>query len=401
MIQRSNYLDDLISFKDTKLIKVITGVRRCGKSTLFQLYQQYLLANGIVKDQIISINLEDLDLQELTNHKELHSYILKHQHQTKKTYIFIDEVQNCDQFERAINSLLLRENLDIYITGSNAYILSGELATFLSGRYVTIQMLPLSFSEYMSVQTNSSISTDDSFMHYLQVGSFPYLANQTKIDSTSISYIESIFSTILIKDIAKREGITDISLLESIIKTVASAVGSPISTKKISDTINAQGRRCSIHTVDHYLKTLCDAYVFYKVDRYDIKGRQYLKTLGKYYLVDTGLRSILLSSQSLDLGHLIGNIVYLELKRRHLKVYIGKLADKEVDFVATNAEGIEYYQVAATVLDPNTLSRELSPLEHIQDHFPKYLITLDKFPANTHYNGIRHLNLIHWLLEKQ
>ena len=400
MIERKEYLIELISLREKQIIKVVTGVRRCGKSTLFKLYQDYLLSTGVLPEQIISINLEDLDFEELLDYKKLYAYIKERLCKDKYTYIFLDEIQNCKDFEKTVDSLFIKENTDVYITGSNAYMLSGELATLLSGRYVTIDMLPLSFKEYVIANNESNKSTREHFADYLRFGSFPYLAAISKDEPITESYIDGIYNTILIKDVAKREGITDISLLESIVKVMASSIGSPVSTKKISDTINSAGRKTSVNSIDSYMKALCDAYIFYKVDRFDIKGRQHLKTLGKYYIVDTGIRNFLLSSGASDIGHLIENVAYFELVRRGYKVNIGKLSEKEVDFVAKNSNGIEYYQISASVLDETTLRRELSPLESIQDHFPKILLTLDEVPKSANFNGIRHLNLIDWLLDE-
>lgn len=400
MIERKEYLSRLKSLREKQIIKVVTGVRRCGKSTLFKLYQEHLLESGVLPEQIISINLEDLEFEELLNYRELYAYIKNRLYQNGYTYIFIDEVQNCKDFEKAVDSLFIKENTDVYITGSNAYMLSGELATLLSGRYITIDMLPLSFKEYIDANSESKKTTRELFTDYIRFGSFPYLATITKDESVAESYIEGIYNTILVKDVAKRERISDISMLESIVKVLASNVGSPVSTKKISNTINSAGRKTSVNSIDAYMKSLCDAYIFYKVDRFDIKGRQHLKTLGKYYIVDTGIRNLLLSSGASDIGHLIENIVYFELIRRGYKVNIGKLSEKEVDFVAKNGSGLEYYQISASVLDETTLSRELSPLESISDHFPKFLLTLDEVPKGANFNGIRHINLIDWLLDK-
>lgn len=400
MIERKEYLSELITLREKQIIKVVTGVRRCGKSTLFKLYQDYLLSTGVLPEQIISINLEDLDFEELLDYKKLYAYIKERLCKDKYTYIFLDEIQNCKDFEKAVDSLFIKENTDVYITGSNAYMLSGELATLLSGRYVTIDMLPLSFKEYVIANNDSSKSTREHFADYLRFGSFPYLAAIPKNEPIMESYIDGIYNTILVKDVAKREGITDISLLESIVKVMASSIGSPVSTKKISDTINSAGRKTSVNSIDSYMKALCDAYIFYKVDRFDIKGRQHLKTLGKYYIVDTGIRNLLLSSGASDIGHLIENVAYFELVRRGYKVSIGKLSEKEVDFVAKNSNGLVYYQISASVLDETTLRRELSPLESIQDHFPKILLTLDEVPKSANFNGIRHLNLIDWLLDE-
>ncbi|MEG1068281.1 MAG: ATP-binding protein [Anaerovoracaceae bacterium] len=397
MIERMDYLNQLIAWREKKIIKVVTGVRRCGKSTLFALFADYLKSTGVVEEQIISINLEDIAYEDLQNYKALYNHVKDRLCKDKYSYVFLDEIQNCKSFEKAVDSLFIQPNVDVYITGSNAYMLSGELATLLSGRYITIDMLPLSFREYCTA-LGTAKTPREHFNDYLRFGSFPYVSMLEHKDAIVTPYIDGIYNTILIKDVAKREGITDVSLLESIVKFVASSIGSPISAKKISDTISASGRKISVNTVDSYLRALTDSYIFYKVDRYDIKGRQHLKTLGKYYLVDTGIRNLLLTSTTADLGHLIENVVYLELLRRGNKVSIGKLAEKEVDFVASNAEGTTYYQVSATVLDETTLMRELEPLRKIPDHHPKVLLTLDEIGAGTNYDGIKQVNLLDWLL---
>lgn len=398
MIERKEYLEQLISGREKQIIKVVTGVRRCGKSTLFRLYIDYLKSVGVTDEQIVSVNLEDVEYEELLNYKALYNYIKDRICSGKYTYVFIDEVQNCKDFEKAVDSLFLKPDVDVYITGSNAYMLSGELATLLSGRYITVDMLPLSFKEYYEAVRAGGKSVRENFNDYLRLGSFPYAAMLERSDAVVTPYIDGIYNTILVKDVAKREGITDIPLLESIVKFIASSIGSPISTKKISDTINSSGRKISVNTVDRYLRALTDSYIFYKVDRYDVKGRQYLKTLGKYYLVDTGIRNLLLSGSASDVGHLIENVVYLELLRRGFKVNIGKLAEKEIDFVASNMSGITYYQVSASVLDAGTLSRELEPLQRTSDHYPKILLTLDEIGAGANYEGIRQINLLDWLL---
>ena len=398
-MQRKEYLDRLISGREKQIIKVVTGVRRCGKSTLFTLYIDYLKSTGVSEDQIVSVNLEDVEYEKLLDYKALYDYVKERLCKDRYTYVFIDEVQNCKSFEKAVNSFFIKPNVDVYITGSNAYMLSGELATLLSGRYVTIDMLPFSFKEYCEASNSAGKTKRESFNDYLRFGSFPYVAIIERNDAVVIPYLDGIYSTILLKDVAKREGITDVSLLENIIKFVAASVGSPISTKKISDSINSSGRKISVNTVEHYLRALTDSYIFYKVERYDIKGRQHLKTLGKYYLVDSGIRNLLLSSSSSDLGHIIENVVYLELLRRGFKVNIGKLYEKEVDFVASDMNGRAYYQVSASVLDESTLNRELEPLQKIADNYPKILLTLDDIGTGRNFAGIRHLNLLDWLLK--
>lgn len=400
MIKRLEYLEILKSYRHLEVIKVVSGVRRCGKSTLFKLYQEHLLETGVEEKQIISLNLEDLEYEELLDYKKLYAYIKTRLCEDQYTYVFIDEVQNCENFERVVDSLFIKDQVDVYITGSNAYMLSGELATLLSGRYVKIEMLPFSFKEYYIAQEQDKLTRNEAFGKFLKFGGFPYVATSFRDRQTVLNYLEGIYSSILVKDVVKREGITDVTLLESIVKTVGASVGSPISTKKLADTIASSGRRISVNTVDNYMKALCDAYIFYKVDRYDIKGKQYLKTLGKYYIVDTGIRNLLLSTAGEDKGHLIENIVYFELLRRGYKVHIGKLAEKEVDFVASNMDGVLYVQVSASVLDEHTLHRELAPLEGIADHHPKILLTLDEVTSGTNFNGIRHVYLLDWLLNE-
>lgn len=398
MIQRQIYLDWLELWREKQLIKVVSGVRRCGKSTLFEQYVEYLNGIGVANEQIISINLEDVDNEYLLNHLQLHTYVKERLCKDRYTYVFIDEVQKCPEFERVVDSLFIKKNVDVYITGSNAKMLSGELATLLSGRYVEIQMLPLSFTEYLSNgEKNQNIS--HKFDEYLKYGAFPYVVMLQNNRSMIRSYLDGIYNTILIKDVATRNDISDIVVLEAIVKFLCGNIGSLISAKKISDTINSTGRRISVNTVDRYLKALCDSFLFYKVERYDIKGRQTLKTLGKYYVVDLGLREMLISSQSADIGHLLENIVYFELLRRGAKVKIGKLLENEVDFVCEDINGITYYQVAASTLDESTLQRELTPLNRIKDHHPKILLTLDEYISNGNYQGIRKMNVLEWLVK--
>ena len=326
MIERKEYLDNLTALKDKRVIKVVTGVRRCGKSTLFELYINYLRQSGVQDNQIIFVNLEALENSDLLDYKSLYNYIKSKLVADKNNYIFIDEVQKCSEFEKAVDSLFIKENCDVYITGSNAYLLSGELATLLSGRYVQIDMLPFSFKEYYQATKASGKSKKEIFNSYLKYGSFPYIAYLENDEKIINQYIEGIYNTILLKDVATREKINDVSVLENILKTVASGIGSPISTKKISDTLVSAGRKISPNTVEAYLRALTDSYILYNATRYDIKGRQFLKTLGKYYFVDSGIRNHIISQSAKDLGHLLENIVYLELLRRKNRVNIGKLS---------------------------------------------------------------------------
>ncbi len=399
MIERKEYLDNLIALRDKQVIKVVTGVRRCGKSTLFELYIDYLKKTGVSDRRIIEVNLESLENADLLDYKSLYDYIKERLVTGEQNYIFIDEVQKCKGFEKAVDSLFIRKNCDVYITGSNAYLLSGELATLLSGRYVQIDMLPFSFKEYYEATKSCGKSKSELFDAYLRYGSFPYVAYLENDEQIKTQYIEGIYNTILLKDVATREKINDISVLENILKTLASSIGSPISSKKISDTLVSSGRKISPSTVEQYLRALTDSYILYSAARYDIKGRQFLKTLGKYYFVDSGIRNLIISQSSRDLGHLLENVVYLELLRRKNRVNIGKMCEKEVDFVATSMNEVEYFQVSASVLDENTLERELAPLKEIKDNYPKTLLTLDDIGNGTNYDGIRQLNLINWLLE--
>lgn len=397
---RKEYLQQLIAWREKHLIKVITGVRRCGKSTLFSLYIKYLKKHGVQDRQIISINLENIEYEHLLDYHALYRHIKELLQVDVYTYVFIDEIQQCKGFEKAVDSLFNKDNVDLYITGSNAYMLSGELATLLSGRYVEIQMLPLSFREYLDFTHADMYNLTSSFNRYLKHGSFPYVPMLKQQDPVIRTYIEGIYTTILIKDVAQRKAITDVALLERIIKFLGSSIGSPISAKKICDTIISSGRKVSVNTVDAYLQALLDSYIFYKVDRYDIKGRSFLKTLGKYYIVDMGLRNHLLMNSESDIGHQIENIVYLELIRRRYQVSIGKVANKEVDFVAASQEGLTYIQVSASILDDNTLKRELAPLKAIQDNHPKLLLSLDEIGAGSNHDGIQQKNLLQWLITK-
>lgn len=398
MIPRKEYLDNLIALKDKQVIKVVTGVRRCGKSTLFELYMDYLKESGVDANQIISVNLEDLENADLLNYQALYHAITAKLVSDKPNYIFIDEVQKCKEFEKAVDSLFIKKNCDVYITGSNAYLLSGELATLLSGRYIQIDMLPFSFKEYYEATKGNGKSKRELFDCYLRYGSFPYIAYLEDNEKVIHQYIEGIYNTILLKDVATRNKIHDISVLETILKTVASSVGSPISTKKISDTLISNGRKISPNTVETYLRALTDSYILYNATRYDIKGRHFLKTLGKYYFVDSGIRNHIINQSAKDLGHLLENVVYLELLRRKNRVNIGKLAEKEVDFVTTDMNEVSYYQVSASVLDEKTLERELAPLQEIKDNYPKTLLTLDDIGNGANHEGIRQINLIDWLL---
>ena len=399
LIKRKEYLSKLGIWRDKKVIKVITGIRRCGKSSLFSLFIDLLKESGVDEKNILLINLEDMNNQSLLTYETLHEFITKRLDGENKTYVFLDEVQQCRNFERAVSSLYLRDDIDLYITGSNAMLLSGDIATLLSGRYVEIKMLPLSFSEYLQFE-KPGINTREAFSDYLKYGSFPYIPELDKDKTIINGYLEGVYNTVIVKDLISREKIRDVTVLEDVVKFLCSSVGSPISIKKISDTLNSAGRKISVNTVEQYVRALTDSFVIYKVDRYDIKGKQHLKTQNKYYIVDTGIRNMLLSAASPDTGHVLENIIYLELIRRDNQVNIGKIGEKEIDFVAENNNyGRCYYQVAATVLDENTLLRELEPLQRIDDHFSKILLTMDEIGNDSYHNGIKQMNIIDWLME--
>ena len=397
MIERKKYLEELISFKDKDLIKVITGIRRCGKSTLFDLYIDYLKETGIKDEQIIRINLEDADYDFIKNYKDLYEYVKSKLISDKQNYVFLDEVQIVEDFQKACDSLYIKKNVDLYITGSNANLLSGELATLLSGRYVEIKMLPLSFEEYISYRGESDLQ--QKYVDYITKSSFPYALNLENVKDIR-AYLDGIYNTILIKDIATRKKISDISALDSVVRFMFDNIGNLCSSTKIANTMCSSGRNITVPTVESYLSALMEAFVLYKASRYDIKGKQRLSSGAKYYVSDIGLRYYLLGSKNADQGHILENIVYLELLRRGYEVYVGKVDNSEVDFIAINEKGEEYYQVAYTVMDEKVLERELKSLENIKDHNPKYLLTMD-FTPYTSYNGIKQINVLSWLLNKE
>ncbi len=399
MINREEYLDELIRWKDKDLIKVVTGIRRCGKSTLFDLFIDYLKMSGVKSNQIIYINLEDADY-DFKDYKELYHFINEKIISENNFYVFLDEVQNVPGFQRAVDSLYIKKNVDVYITGSNAYLLSGELATLLSGRYIEIKMLPLSFKEYVSAFDNNNYQ--QLFLDYMRNGGMPGNINILKSNVNDLDkYLDGIFSTIVYKDIMARNNITDKLLLESVIKYIFDSIGSPISIKKISDTLTSKGISTSNHTVENYITALLESFLIYKAERFDVKGKNLLARDYKYYVVDSGLRSYLLGKKAdSDMGHILENIVYLELLRRGYKVYVGKVDDLEVDFVAENRDGLRYYQVALTVRDEKVLERELRSLQKTGDHYPKTLLTLD-MDLETDYDGIRKVNVVDWLLSDE
>ncbi len=397
MIERKEYIEKLKGFKDKHLIKIITGIRGCGKSTLFEMFRNYLLKNNVDKSQIITINFEDVDYEELTDYKILYKYIKSRLIPDKMNYIFLDEIQNVPDFQKAVDSLFIKKNVDLYLTGSNAYMLSGEISTLLSGRYVEIQMLPLSFKEYLSTFSDMT-DLAKKYRNYLENSSFPYTLELDNDKKLIKDYLSGIYNSVILKDVVARNKISDVYMLESIIKFMLDNIGNISSPKKISDTMTSYGRKISPQTVENYLSALVNSFILYHVGRYDVKGKQHLKSGEKYYVVDIGLRYFLLGSKKTDWGHILENIVYLELLRRGYEIYVGKIGTLEIDFVAIKDGNIKYYQVAQTVNNEETLVRELKPLDSIKDHNPKFLLTLDEFPMTSH-KGIKQINAIDWLCE--
>lgn len=399
-IERENYLSILKNFKDRQIIKVITGIRRCGKSTLFELFQEYLKEIGVEDKQIITINFENSDYEDLQDRKKLYEYLKNKLVKNKKTYIFLDEIQNVFEFEKTVDSLYINKDVDIYITGSNAYLLSSELATLLTGRYIEIKMLPLSFKEYISAFKDKT-DISKKFINYLQYSSFPQSIELYNINKNNINmFLDGIYNTILFKDVMKRKGITDKNVLERVTKYIFDNIGNRSSIKKISDNIEGLEKNSSYNTVSNYVEALIDSYMIYKVNRYDIKGKELLRTQEKYFVIDIGLRYYMLGQSSgRDMGHILENIVYLELLRRGYKVYIGKIDDLEIDFIAKNSEDTIYYQVALTTREEKVLERELTPLRKINDNYKKYILTMDD-DLNTDFDGIKKINILDWLLEE-
>lgn len=402
-IKREDYLSILRNFKDRQIIKVITGIRRCGKSTLLELFQDYLKENGVEEKQIISINFEDADYEKLQDRKRLYEYLKSKLVKGKKTYIFLDEVQKVGEFEKTVDSLFINKDVDLYITGSNAWLLSSELATLLTGRYIEIKMLPLSFKEYLSAFEDKT-DLSRKFRDYLRYSSFPQAIELFKINPENINlFLDGIYNTILFKDVMQKKGITDKNTLERVTKYIYDNIGNRTSMKNISNNIEGLEKNNSYNTVVSYVQALIDSYIVYKANRYDIKGKEFLKTQEKYYAVDIGLRYYMLGQSSgKDMGHILENIVYLELLRRGYKVYIGKYDDLEVDFVAKNTENTVYYQVALTTREATdnskVLERELAPLKKISDNYPKYILTLDD-DLDADFDGIKKINVLDWLIE--
>lgn len=398
MIIREKYLNKMIMLKDTEFIKVITGLRRSGKSTLMLMYKDYLLNNQVKEDNIIYINFESAMYDDIKNYKDLYQFI-KEKIKKDKVYLLLDEVQNVESWEKAINSFKVDFDIDIYITGSNAYLLSSELSTLLSGRYIEIKMYPLSFKEFLIFNNYDDMNIEDKFNEYLKYGGLPAITLIKNNDELVLSYLNDIYNSIVKKDIIDRNNLKNTTLLENIIKYLANNIGSPISSTKISNYLNSNKitPNCNHQTIDNYLNMLEKSYIIYKADRTDIKDKSVLKTLGKYYISDTGIRNIILGFRNINEGHLLENVVYLELLRRGYKVSVGKTYEYEVDFVAENPNEIIYLQVSLSISEEKVRDREIRSLENIKDNYEKIILTMDK-TINQDFNGIKVTNIIDWLL---
>ena len=406
MVERKEYLKQLMCWKDEQVIKVVTGIRRCGKSTLLAQYQDWLKANGISDTQIVSVNFEELEYEELLDYKKLYAYLKERLVPGKTTYIFLDEIQKVSGFEKVVDSLYVKPDVDIYITGSNAYLLSGDLATLLTGRYVEIRLLPLSLEEFLTV---TGLEQERGLAEYLRCGGMPYVAGMERTTEKVETYLEGIYNTVIVRNIEDRQvrkesdparrKITDIALLKTIAKYLASVVGSPVSIRSITDYLISGGRKVSPNTVDDYVEALTESFIFYPAERFDIVGKQLLKVNKKYYIVDLGLRNHIVPRKNYDLGFSLENVVYFELLRRGYKVMIGKLGSTEVDFVAEKQGEYTYYQVTADMTAQETFEREMRPLTMIRDNYEKIVLTADHLTAGN-YNGIRVKNLMDWLVGK-
>lgn len=406
MVERKEYIEQLIRWRDEQVIKVITGIRRCGKSTLMMQYQDWLRANGVAAAQIVSVNFEELEYEELLDYRKLYAYLKEHLTEGKTTYIFLDEIQKVPEFEKAVDSLYVKQNVDIYITGSNAYMLSGDLATLLTGRYVEVQMLPFSLREFLEI---NGMEEERGLAEYLQNGGLPYVAGMDRTTEKVEGYLEGIYNTVIVKDIEDRQSrrenssgkrkITDIALLKTIAQYLAGVVGNPVSVRSIADYLTSNGRKVSPNTVGDYVEALTESFIFYPAEQFDVAGKQLLRAGKKFYIVDLGLRNHILPRRKYDLGFSLENIVYFELRRRGYRVMVGRVGGTEVDFVAQKQGEYSYYQVTADMTAEETFLREIRPVTLIRDNYEKTILTADRLTAGN-YNGIHVKNLTDWLLGK-
>ena len=404
LINRPEYLNQLIQNKDVDLVKIVTGIRRCGKSSLLDLFHQHLLNHGVAGSNIIHMNLESLRYRDLKDYLVFYDYVSERIAKSGKTYLIFDELQVIEHWEKAIESFRLDFDVDIYITGSNAYLLSTEFSTLLSGRYVEIRMLPLSFKEFLDFyEFAPDISIEEKFQKYLQFGGMPILREYRFNEARSMQALEGIYSTVILRDILQRNTQSNQGLLHKLMLFLCSNIGSITSPSSIGNVlsnegdIEGKGKKIASQTVEKYISMLRNAFIFYSVERYDVKGKQLLKTLGKNYIIDLGFRNMLLGYRDADRGHIIENIVFLELIRRDYHVYIGKFKETEIDFVAEKPNDKLYIQVTESMLSPETRERELRPLQMIPDNYEKIVLSMDRNYI-TSYDGIKSLNLIDWLL---
>lgn len=397
MIERKEYMNLLEKWRDKKAIKVVTGIRRCGKSSLLRMFREKLLSDGVSEEQVQDLNFEDLDNEPFLDYKILYAHVKQNLCPDKMNYLFFDEIQMVENFQKVIDSLFLLDNVDIYVTGSNAYLLSGEIATLLTGRYIEIKLFPFSFREFIQTQP-AHTSRELAYRQYIELGSFPYIPQICQDREMVREYLSGLYNTIVLKDVVSRKKITDVMMLQSVVRFLADNIGNISVIKRISDTMTSLGRKTTSHTIENYVSALTDSYIFYPVQRYDAKGKQLLKTGQKLYLADVGLRQVINGTKGGDLGHVLENIVYLELARRGGEIYVGKAGDAEIDFVVIIGEHKEYYQVSLSVRDETTMQRELAPLKSISDNFPKYLLTLDNDPVQFH-DGIKQEYVLDWLME--
>ena len=406
MVERKEYLEHLIQWKDEQVIKVVTGIRRCGKSTLLLQYQEWLKASGVSDEQIVTINFEELEYEELQDYKKLYAYLKDRLCKGKMTYIFLDEIQKVSAFEKVVDSLYVKPQVDLYVTGSNAYMLSGDLATLLTGRYVEIKMLPLSFYEFVEITGSGQ---EQGLSEYMRDGGLPYVAVMDRTPEKVDTYLEGIYNTVIVKDIEDRQArkesdsdkrkINDILLLKTIARYLASIVGNPVSIRSITDYFISNGRKISPNTVSDYVEALTESFIFYPAERFDIIGKQLLKANRKMYIVDLGLRNHILPRRQYDLGFSLENIAYFELLRRGYRVMIGKIGSTEVDFVAEKQGTYTYFQVTADMTAQETFEREMKPLRRIRDNYEKIVLTGDRLTLGN-YDGIQVKYLPDWLLEK-
>ena len=395
LVVRREYLERLNNLKHKKLIKIVTGIRRCGKSTVLEMFRAQLLNEGVEENQIIFLNLEEYENKDLRNPDALYSYI-KERLTSKMNYIILDEIQRVENFPDVVDSLYVKKNVDLYLAGSNSSLLSSEIATLISGRYVEIKMLPLSFKEFV-VATKQEDNLSKAYNQYVSTSSFPYVLELLQTPAEINPYLEGIYNTVLVKDIIDRKKISDTPVLKSVTRFLFDNIGLELSSKKIADTLTSSSRKSDPKTIEKYVGALEESFIVYRAGRYNIKGMEYLKSLEKYYVSDIGLRNFMLGKKAMDVGHILENIVYLELLRRHYDVYVGKIDDAEVDFVAQTQDGNTYIQVATSVRDEQTLQRELRPLKAVKDNYPKMILTLDDDPPGD-YNGIARMNALDWLM---